>query len=119
MKIEVRTRGPVDVVVVSGSALGGRDPAIHDKLAELLDAGGSLFILNLTQGPIFDSQLLGELISGRERVRKQFGVIKLVLTAKQRSLLVASRLNSLFEIFRTEDDALESFDPLYSTAGIP
>jgi anti-anti-sigma regulatory factor len=117
VKIEVRTRGPV--VVVSGSALGGRDPAIHDKLAELLDAGESLFVLNLTQGPTFDSQLLGELVSGRERVRKQFGVIKLVLTAKQHSLLVASRLNSLFEIYRTEDDALESFDPLYSTAGIP
>jgi len=119
MKIEVRTRGPVDVVVVSGTAVGARGMAIHDKLAQLLDAGESLFILNLTEGPTFDSQFLGELVAGRERVRKQLGVIKLVLTAKQHDLLVARRLGALFESYRNEDDALESFDPLVSTAGIP
>jgi len=119
MKIEVRTQGPVDVVVVSGTALGAHDTAIHDRLAQLLEAGESLFILNLTEGPTFDSQLLGELVAGNERVRKNFGVIKLVLTAEQHNLLVASRLDSLFETYQNEDDALESFDPLYSTAGIP
>ena len=119
MKIEVRTRGPVDVVVVAGAVLGARDTTIHDKLAELLEAEESLFILNLTEGPAFDSQLLGELVAARERVRRQLGVIKLVLTAKQRQLLVASSLDSLFETYPSEDDALDSFDPLVSTAGIP
>jgi anti-anti-sigma regulatory factor len=119
VKIEVRMLGPVDVVVVSGATRGAGDMTIRDRLAQLLEAGESLFILNLTQGPTFDSQLLGELVAVRERVRKHLGVIKLVLTPKQHDLLLAGRLDSLFETYPSEDDALESFDPLYSTAGIP
>ncbi len=120
MNIEVRMRGPVDVVDVSvGTALNESETTLHDKLAQLLDAGESLFILNMIQVPTLDSEWVGELVASRERVRKHQGIIKLVLTPKQYSLVVASRLDSLFETFQDEDDALDSFAPWYTTAGIP
>ena len=120
MNIEVRMRGPVDIVDVSvGGAPDESRTALHDKLAKLLDAGESLFIVNLTQEPTLDSEWLGELVACRERVRRHQGIIKLVLTPKQYSLVVASRLDSLFETYQDEDDALDSFAPWYTTAGIP
>jgi anti-anti-sigma regulatory factor len=63
--------------------------------------------------------LLGELVACRERARKHDGIIKLVLNPKQRDFLVSTRVDQLFEIFRDEDEALDSFDAWTTTAGIP
>ena len=120
MNIEVHRRGPVDVVEVrSGKGTNGKKATLHDKLVQLLDAGETLFILNMTERHSLDSEWIGELVACRERVRKHEGIIKLVLTPAQYSLVVASRLDSLFETFRDEEDALESFAPWTTTAGIP
>ena len=54
-----------------------------------------------------------------ERSRRHDGVIKLVVTAGQRELVVATKLDYLFETFKDEDEALDSFLPWDTTAGIP
>lgn len=120
MRIDVRTRGEVDVVDVWVDDAGNPNEAVlHDRLERLLGAGRSSFILNLTRGPAMDRAWIEELVRCRERVRKHDGAIKLVLTRQQCEVAAAGELHSLFGIFRDEEEALDSFVPWYATAGIP
>jgi len=120
MQVDVRQRGSIEVIDIRGEAEPRNGEGIlRERLAPLMDAGECLFILNITRGPVLDSGFLGELVACRERVRKRHGVIKLVLTRGQRDLIVASRLDALFETFQDEDDALDSFLAENTTAGIP
>ena len=119
MRIDSRMRGPVEILDVSADNRGGGEMTILERLTQMLDAGEYLFILKLTRRPILDSQCLGELIACRERARRHDAVVKLVLTARQRELFAANRLNFLFEIYREEDEAMDSFTALGATEGIP
>ena len=62
---------------------------------------------------------LGQLVACREHARAHDGLIKLVVTPEQRGLVVAARLDYLFETYRDEEEALDSFQPSDTTAGIP
>ena len=120
LEVDVRTRGVVDIVDVSGTANPHRcDATILQRVTRLLESGSSLFVLNLTCATALDSALLGEVVACRERVRKRGGVTTLVLTPEQADLLIAGGLDSLFEIFLDEDVALDSFAARNATAGIP
>ena len=120
MHIEVRTRGEVDVVDVTVDSAGNvGEWTLHERLEQLLAAGHTLFILNMTGGPTLDSDWLGELVASGERVRKHQGAVKLVVTPQQLDVLAAIKLDALFETFQDEEDALDSFVPWYATDGIP
>ncbi len=120
MGIDVRARGAVDVVDVRGDLTRGPElKGLRDRLRGLLAAGESLLVLNLREVSDLDSYALGELVIWRERIRKRDGVIKLVLPAPVYDLFVATRLDSLFEIFRDEEAALDGFAAETETAGIP
>ena len=113
MPIKVRRRGWVHVVEVSG------DDPVRGRIEELLDEGESLIIVDLTRKPDLDGVVLGQLVACREHARKHDAVIKLVVTASQRELVVATKVDYLFEPFRDGEEALDSFLPWDMTAGIP
>ena len=113
MSIEVRRRGSVQVVEVSG------DDPVRERIEGLLDEGETMLIVDLTKKPNLDSVALGQLVACREHARRHDGVIKLVVTGGQRELVVATKLDYLFETFKDEDEALDSFLPWDTTAGIP
>ena len=120
MKVETHRRGAIDVLSICGASVLEDDSAtFRAKLERLLEAGESLFVLDMTGVDRVDSTFLGELVAGRERVRKHDGVIKLVLTGKLRDFFLLTRLDQLFEIFRDEEEALDSFVCENATAGIP
>jgi len=119
MEIRVRTRGVVDIVDVRGEPSIRNASALRKKVRALIEAGEPLLVLNLSQVAALDSAWLGELVACRERVRKHDGVIKLVASRRPRDLLVASGLDRLFEIYRDEEQALDSFMPESETAGVP
>ena len=113
MPIEVRRRGSVQVVEVSG------DDRFRERIESLLDDGETLLIVDLTKKPDLDSAVLGQLVACREHARRHDGMIKLVVTADQREFVVATKMDYLFETFKDEDEALDSFLPWDTTAGIP
>jgi hypothetical protein len=117
MHIDAKLRGPVEILNVTydDEEHGG---TLLEHLTRLLEAGEYLFIVNLT-GRLLDSECMGELIACRERARRHDAVIKLILNERQRDLFFDSKLNCLFEIFREEEDALDSFVALGVTEGIP
>ena len=120
MRVDVRARGVVDVLDVSGTPTGDEATGgLRARLDPLLAAGGSLFIVNLTRLAYADSAFLGELIAFREHVRRSDGIVKLVVVGPVRAHLIVSDLDRLFDLFDNEDDALDDFVPATSTAGIP
>lgn len=120
MELETRTSGPVDVLEVRGKLVG--DPGatrLREKVDELLREGDPAFVINLNAVTEMDSTFIGELVACREHVRKQGGVMKLVLNGRPYDLFLATRLDFLFEIFHDEPSALGSFGARDMTAGIP
>ena len=113
MSIDVRRRGAVQVVEISG------DDPFSDRIEVLLDDGDTLLIVDLTKKPNLDSAVLGQLVACREHARKRDGVLKLVVTGGQSGIIVATGLGPLFETFKDEDEAMDSFLPWVTTAGIP
>jgi len=120
MTIDMHRRGQVEVLTLSGGPLGDEDAAsLRLELERRLIAGGFLFIIDLGGVDRVGSAFLGELVAGRERVRKQDGTMKLVASARVRDQLVLAWLDRLFEIYRDEEEALDSFVGESATAGIP
>lgn len=69
-------------------------------------------ILNLHQIDYIDSTGLGAVVMGSTAVRNNGGTIKLLnLNRRNLELLVATKLAVIFEIFTTEQDAVNSFFP--------
>lgn len=113
MSKDARRRGCVQVLEVSG------DDPFRKRVEDLIDQGETLVIVDLTRKTSMDSLTLGQLVACREHARIHGAVIKLVVTASQREVVVATNLDYLFDTFKNEDDALDSFLPSDSTAGIP
>jgi len=120
VRIDVRRRGSVVVLDVAGKMVAGQvGTRLHDELAELIEVGEPLLVVNLRGIGAIDSAGLGELVACRERVRHGGGVVKLVLSGPVRELLDTAGLAGLFQVFDDEDAALDSFPAACETAGIP
>lgn len=113
MSIKVRRRGWVQIVEVSD------ENPVRERIEGLIDRGESLIVVDLTRKRDVDSVFMGQLVACREHARRHDGVIKLVVTAGQRDLLVATKLDYLFQTFRSEDEAMDSFESRDTTVGIP
>jgi anti-sigma B factor antagonist len=86
----------------------------HTKLRDLVHVsigdGAKKFVLNLGQVEFIDSYGVGELARCYSIVRQAGGEMKLAsVSQKVLAILALSHLNTLFEIYAAEDDALRSF----------
>lgn len=120
MRVEIKSSGAVDIVNVDGRMIGS-DCAdlLRERVRDLLATAAPLLILDLSDVPEIDSACLGELVACRERVRKGDGVLRLVLGAHERDEFADNRLDRLFEVYASREDALQAFMPDGETAGIP
>ncbi len=84
---------------------------------KVLIAGTTHILLNLTGVPMVDSMGIGEIVRAFTKVQDAGGTLKLVgLTDRVYGALQITRLLSLIESFKTEDEAVASFG---STNGKP
>ena len=112
MAVEIRQKGKVSIVDVSGKlTVGEAHVQLRDRVKELIESGRRLFILNLADVPFMDSSGLGETAACKMRVSRHDGVIKLVLRdrSKVREVFKITGLDQAFEIFEDEGEALASF----------
>ena len=102
-----------DVLVfeLKGKIMGGPDAVIfHDELKKAVAAGQRKIVLDLGQVEWMNSSGLGMLISALTTTRNNNGEMKLACsTDKITSLLVITKLDSVFETFATVNDAVASF----------
>lgn len=112
MKLSVRKTDSVAILDVSGKLMGGPDADVFkEAIRNLLDEGYKNVVINMSQVPFINSTGLGILISAYTTLRKEDGILKLTnVTERIDSLLMITKLGTIFETYSSEDKAVESFE---------
>ncbi len=111
MKVNVRSEGDVSVVDLSGKiTIGEGDVVLRETVETLLKEGRSNIVLNLARISYMDSAGIGELVACYKRSREKGGQLKLLNpSGKVYDLLQLTKLEEIFETFRDEGEAIQSF----------
>jgi len=98
------------VITMSGRVMFESDAqTFRQKLEELLARNIDWFVLDLSGVTAMSSTGLGILIAAHRIVRDQGKSFKLAnLSEKVRSILIITRLDSVFEVYDGADEAVES-----------
>ena len=111
MHIELRKAGDVVIVDLNGKLSAGLgDQILRETIDELLGEQKKKVLLNLSDVTFMDSAGVGELVAGLKTARS-FGASLRLLNANERvhSTLYISRLLPVFELYRTEAEAVAAF----------
>jgi anti-sigma B factor antagonist len=111
LDIKERQAGDVTVLDLSGAIrIGEGAIALRNAIRQLADAGKNKILLNLGNVNYMDSSGIGELIANYTTVTRAGGQMKLLnLTDKIHNLLVITKLLTVFDVYDSEADALNSF----------
>ena len=111
MKMTESESGGVVILELSGKIMGGPDATLlNDKLHELIEVDKTKIVANLKGVNWMNSSGLGILIGGLTTMRNSGGDLKLAnITDRIQSLLMITKLLTVFETFDTIDQAIESF----------
>lgn len=112
MKLSAREQDGILILEPKGKIMGGPDASLlHDKLYEYIEKDQKKVIIDLSQVDWMNSTGLGILISGFTTLRNNDGVFKLAsVTEKIQSLLIITKLDSVFEAYDSVDEAVASFN---------
>jgi anti-sigma B factor antagonist len=101
----------VVVLELSGKIMGGPDATLlNDKLHELIESGRTKIVADLNKVDWMNSSGLGILIGGLTTMRNSGGDLKLAnITDRIQSLLMITKLLTVFETFDSIDKAVASF----------
>jgi len=111
MNLKEKEIDGVVILDLSGKVMGGPDAnLLSEKLHELVDKKKTKVIADLSKVSWMNSSGLGILIGGLTTMRNTEGDLKLVnVTERIKSLLIITKLITIFETFDSVDEALESF----------
>lgn len=113
LEIQQREREGIQILDLSGRITVGEEAGkLREILRQMAAAGPAKVILNLEKVDYIDSTGLGALVVGYTRLRKAGGMLKLAnLSRRNIELLVFTKLETVFQIFDSELDAVNSFFP--------
>ena len=99
------------VIELKGNVMGGDDTKeFNELLHKVLDEGKKNVVVDLSEVKFMNSSGLGMLIGGLTTMKKGNGTLKLARTTdKIESLLVITKVSTIFESFETVEDAIKSF----------
>jgi anti-sigma B factor antagonist len=99
------------VLEFKGDVMGGPDAvALNDKLHELIDEGKKNIVVDLGGVKFMNSSGLGMLIGALTTMRKAGGDLRLARASEKiESLLIVTKLVTVFKNFKTLDEATNSF----------
>ena len=111
MNFNVSERYNCVVIQFKGNVMGGPDAVrLNEKLHELIDKDQTNVVADLGKVKFMNSSGLGMLIGGLTTMRKAGGDLRLARpTDKIESLLVVTKLITVFEHYPSIDEAVESF----------
>jgi len=112
MRITAREHDKVVILELKGKIMGGPDAQeFHDTLKKYIADGYKKFLLDLSKVDWMNSSGLGILISGLTTVKNAGGELKLArVSEKIESLLMITKLITVFETYSSVEDALMSFN---------
>lgn len=111
MQLKTRKIEDVNVVDINGKiTLGEGNVILRDTIRNLLARGERKILLNLGDVSYIDSSGIGELVSSFTTTTNQGGQLKLLnLGRKVHDLLQITKLLTVFEVFTSEAEGLQSF----------
>jgi anti-sigma B factor antagonist len=111
MKLATEKKGDVLIIALKGKIMGGPESAqFHEQLKQAIAHGERKVVLDLGGVEWMNSTGLGLLISGFTTLRNAGGEMKLARsTEKIQSLLVITKLNTVFEGHDSIEAAVSSF----------
>ncbi len=111
MKIKTSEKYEAVVLELKGNVMGGDDTKdFNDLLHKYIDQGKKNIIVDLHDVKFMNSSGLGMLIGGLTTMKKAEGNLKLAnVTDKIQSLLVITKLITIFESYNSVDEAAKSF----------
>src|SRR4051812_11971242 len=110
-KVSKRQVGGVTVLDMSGKMRIGESGTVFcNTIRDLMEEDRKKILLNLQGITHIDSTGLGELIASYNTLDKKGGQVKLLhLTQRVRELMTLTKLLTVFDIYESETEALDSF----------
>ena len=111
MKVKTAEKYNAVVLELKGNVMGGDDTKeFNELLHKYIDEGKKNIIVDLHDVKFMNSSGLGMLIGGLTTMKKAEGNLKLAnVTDKIQSLLVITKLITIFEYYNSVDEAAKSF----------
>ena len=113
LELAKREREGVTIVDLKGRITAGDEAGVfRDAVEEVSRVPDARVILNLHLVDYIDSTGLGAMVMCSTRLRKTGGSTKLLnLNRRNMELLVMTKIDTIFEVFDDEMDAVNSFFP--------
>lgn len=114
MDIEQKRIGDVVILTVNGDiTMGSNATRLADTVRRELDLEHTRLVLDLSRVRYVDSTGLGVLVEGFSATKNRGGALKLLhVTSRINTLLVITKLLTVFECFDEEAEAIASFEPV-------
>jgi anti-sigma B factor antagonist len=110
MAFTVVKKDGVTVVDVDGQLIVGNRQELKQKVLEELEGGERKFVVDFANTGYIDSSGLGVLVSLSKKIREQGGELRLAsLNEDLRTLFELTKLDTLFRIADSREEALEGF----------
>ena len=113
LAIAHRGREGIEILDLDGRLVfGEEDLQFRNEIDKLLRAGKNRVVLNLARLAEIDTTGLGTLLFALAKLRKEGGGLALVnLRSSHIELLELTKLETVFEVFDDEQEAINSFFP--------
>jgi anti-sigma B factor antagonist len=111
LKIKRRTEDDVVILEVSGKVMGGPDAdRFKAEIAELASGGAKKLLIDLSDVPWMNSSGVGILISAYTSMKNAGAQVKFLnINERVKSILMVTKLLTVFESYYSREDALASF----------
>lgn len=110
MPFVLETAGEVLVVAVVGQLVVGNRQEFKQTVLHEVEKGTRRILVDFTDTGYVDSSGLGALVSLNKRLREAGGELRLTaLNEDMRTLFELTRLDTLFKLYGTRDEALAQF----------
>lgn len=113
MNIDVRQTGGVTVLDIDGRIIGSESIALKNIIDGEIDSaedGEVRMLLNMKHVRAMDSSGLGIIIAAYSSVQRRGGRIALLnVSGSINSLIVVSKLMTIFDRYDNEEEAIQSF----------
>jgi anti-sigma B factor antagonist len=110
MSFQVSKNGEVTLIEVEGQLIVGNRQELKQQVLEQLEGGDLKFVIDFANTGYIDSSGLGVLVSLSKKIREQGGELRLSsLNEDLRTLFELTKLDTLFRIADTKEEALQGF----------